>query len=104
MEELTEVTLSDIQNHSKKHGQKATSRLLTILGQQKQLYDIVMSEGGQLLFRKVMMRMNELLDKTVLQNISDEELMEYKIMVDFINDSATILGNYQKCRKVLKGA
>ncbi len=101
--ERQEVTLGDIEEHSKRHGRKATSQLLSILGKKQPLYDIVMSKGGQMLFKNIIDQLNMLLDLIVDNKATDVEIMEYKVNADFLNHSAAILSNYKKLSNKLKG-
>ena len=101
--ENREVTLADIQTHTKRHGRKATSQLLTLLGKRRPLYDIVMSKGGQRLFSVIIERLDELLDRIINNKATTEETIEYRVSVDFLNYSASILSNYEKHSNKLKG-
>lgn len=98
-----EITTEDLARHTQKHGQKATSKLLSILGGKRPLYDIVMSPGGQLLFSRTLNRMNELLDMIVAEKATEKDLMEYRLKVEFLNDSVNMLKNYKKHKDMLKG-
>ncbi len=102
-ERLEEITIADLETHAAKHGQKATSKVLSLLGQRKPLYDIVMSPGGQLLFAKHLNRMNELLDKLVNGKVTESQRLEYKIRLEFLQSSVKILKNYKRYKSVLKG-
>ncbi len=101
--ERQEVTLADIEAHTKHHGRKATAQLLSILGKKQPLYDIVMSKGGQMLFTVILERLDELIDKIVNNQATDEERIEYTVSIKFLNNSAAILSNYKKLSNKLKG-
>ncbi len=98
-----EVTLGDIEAHSKRHGRKATSQLLNLLGRKRPLYDIVMSKEGQVLFSSLIARLDELLEQIIDNKATDKESMEYRISVKFLREMAEILRNYKKHSDMLKG-
>lgn len=98
------VTLADLESHVARHGKKATSKLLELLGRRKPAYDIIMSPGGSTLFSRVIFRLDELLDLIIEEKASDKDLMEYKTKVEFLRYSTDILKNYEKYRKMLKGS
>ena len=101
--ERDEITLADIENHIAKHGRKATTQILTILGQKRALYDAVMSEEGRIILRSVMGRMDELLEKIVNTTDDFEERIEYRILCKIMRGWAEELANYKKHSDKLKG-
>lgn len=98
-----EITIQDLQAHSRRFGKKATHKLLMLLGKRRPLYDLVMSEGGQLLFQRLIQRLDEILDKIVADTATEKEHVEYKVRLEFLRDATDNLVNYKKYRDMLKG-
>jgi len=98
-----EITVEDLNRHRKKHGRKATAQLLGILGRRRPLYELVISPGGQLMFARLISRLDALLDKLVMGTASEEERIEYTVSVNFLSDNTDILVNYKKHSDKLKG-
>jgi hypothetical protein len=101
--ERKEITASDLAAHSRRHGRKATSQLLEILGRRRPHYELVTSPGGQLMFSSLLVRMDELVEKIVGNKATEEERVEYKVSVDFLNYNADIMTKYEKHSNKLKG-
>lgn len=99
----TEITAEDLARHTRKHGRKATHTLLSILGRRRPHYELVKSAGGQMMFFHLMARMDELLDKVVSNNATEEERVEYAISVDFLKHNTDMMVNYKKHGDKLKG-
>jgi len=105
--ERDEITLSDIENHIAKHGRKATTQLLTILGQKRVLYDAVMSSEGQVLLRYITNRMDELLETIINSgdDLTEYQLrVEYRVLSNLIRKWAEELATYKRNSDKLKGA
>ena len=102
--ERNEITAADLARHTQRHGRKATSQLLNILGKRRPHYDLVMSPGGQLMFIKLLARMDELLAKIVDGAAVESDRIEYRISVDFLKINTDIIINYKKHSDKLKGA
>lgn len=101
--ERKEITAQDLKEHTQRHGRKATSQLLAILGRRRPLYDLVKSSGGQLMFFNLLARMDELMENIVNNKATEEERIEYKISVDFLKHNTDIMVNYDKHHNKLKG-
>jgi hypothetical protein len=99
-----EITAEDLARHTARHGRKATSQLLNILGRRRPHYDLVMSPGGQLMFNRLIARMDELLSKIVSDDANAYERTEYSISTEFLNTNTDIIVNYKKHSDKLKGA
>ena len=101
--ERKEITAVDLARHSKRHGRKATSQLLAILGRRRPHYELVISPGGQLMFARLLARMDELLNKIVMGKAEESERIEYGVSVEFLNLNTDIMVNYKKHSDKLKG-
>jgi len=101
--ERREITAQDLKEHSQRHGRKATSQLLAILGRRRPLHELVMSTGGQLMFFHLLARMDELMENIVSNEATEEERIEYKVSIDFLKHNTDIMVNYEKHHKKLKG-
>ena len=98
-----EITVADLEHHSRRHGKKATSQLLAVLGRKRPLYDIVMSPGGQVLFSYLISDLDSLLDKIIDNKASEEDRLKYKVSVDFLRHATTIMKDYKRYSDKLKG-
>jgi hypothetical protein len=99
-----EITAEDLARHTARHGRKATSQLLNILGRRRPHYDLVMTPGGQLMFNRLIARMDELLAK-IVDGVADEpDRIEYRVSVEFLQVNTDIIVNYKKHSDKLKGA
>jgi len=98
-----EITVEDLARHSRKHGRKATSQLLAILGRRRPHYELVNSPGGQLMFVRLLSRMDELLEKIVMNKADENERIEYAVSVDFLQHNTDMMINYKKHSDKLKG-
>ena len=101
--ERKEITIADLERHSQRHGKKATSQLLALLGRKRPLYDLVLSKGGQIMFAYLIERLNELLTEIVNDTATKEERMEYKISVEFLQHTTSLVTTYKKYSDKLKG-
>ena len=99
-----EITVEDLARHSQRHGRKATSQLLAILGRRRPHHELVTSPGGQLMFMRLLARMDELLDKIVANKADEDERIEYAVSVDFLKHNTDLMVNYKKHSDKLKGA
>lgn len=101
--ERKEITVADLERHSRQHGKKATSQLLALLGRKRPLYELVISKGGQIMFAYLIGRMDELLNKIAENNANEQERLEYKVSVQFLQQTTSLIVTYKKYSDKLKG-
>ena len=101
--ERKEITIADLERHSQRHGKKATSQLLALLGRKRPLYELVMSKGGQIMFGYLLGRMDDLLNKIAENKADEQERLEYKVSVQFLQQMTSLIVTYKKYSDKLKG-
>jgi len=90
------ITLEDIESFSAKHGPRRTTQILSILGKRQHLYDALLSEVGQALFKQTMDEVDFLFNKHLDGQATPEDIDKYNILKDLITDWARKLATYDK--------
>lgn len=95
-EQRGKITLEDIESFSEKHGPRRTSQILSILGKRQPVYDALMSEVGQALFKQSLAELDELFGKILDGRNTPEDVVKYNILKDLIAEWGRKLSTYNK--------
>ena len=95
-EQQGKITLEDIENFSRKHGARRTSQILSILGKRQFIYDALMSEVGQEMFKHTMDEIDLLFNKILDGQNTPEDVVKYNILKDLIAEWGRKLSTYNK--------
>lgn len=95
-EQQGKITLEDIESFAKRHGQRRTTQIMSILGKRQNLYDALTSEVGQALFKQTMGEVDDLFYKHLDGSATPEDTVKYNILKNLITEWARKLSTYEK--------
>jgi hypothetical protein len=103
-EQQGKITLEDIEAFAKRHGPRRTTHILSVLGKRQHLYDALMSEVGQAMFKNTMAEADFLFYKHLDGDATAEDIMKYNILKGLVEDWARKLATYEKFKLKLTSA
>lgn len=96
------LSAADVGAFLQTHGTKGT-KTLSLLGRNQPAYEAVTSPVGQVILRKVMAQMENILEKITNLEDTAEERIEYKVLKSCFDDWVGIINTQQKAANKIKG-
>jgi len=102
METKTEITEQDIQRYASKRGPQNASKLLSVLGKNKQFLNAWESPVGQELMNQLLVDAEGFLEKIIEDKATPEEKAEFRAIRRWLSKVASKIGAYYKDLETLK--
>jgi len=97
------ITEEDIQRYTRKRGQENASRLLSILGKDRQFLNAWESPVGQELMNQLLIEAESFLEKIIQDEATPEEKAEFRVIRRWLTKVAGKINAYYRNLKTLKG-
>jgi len=101
---MEEITEQDIQRYSQKRGSANATRLLSILGKDRQFLNAWESPVGKPLMDDLLKDAESLLEKIIQDEATLEEKAEFRVIRAWLTNVAGRINTYYKNLNTLKGA
>lgn len=102
MDTKTEITEEHIRRYAAKHGAKIASKLLSVLGKNKQFLNAWESPIGQELMSQLLLDAEGLLDKIIEDKATPEEKAEFRVIRRWLSRVESRITAYDKQLETLK--
>ena len=99
-----EITPQVIEDYVKRHNAKSCTRIMSVLGKKQPFYQAIRTEIGRELLKDMIMKLEQLLEKAINDDITEKEKAEYRVLKELSETWAIRIHAYlQKVHKLKAG-
>lgn len=99
---MEKIDITDIETFSKNHGVAKTTRLLSILGKNKQFIDAWEKPAGKEILGHLLVMTDKRLDKIIDETADDKDRAEYRVCLELLANFRDKINSHEKNLSTLK--
>jgi len=96
------VTLNDIKTFSDNHGQQKTSKLLSVLGKNRQFIDAWETPAGKEILSYLLAMIDIRLDKLINEETDEKDRAEYRVCLELLANFKDKINSHKRNFATLK--
>ena len=99
---MPEINVDDVERYTKRHGPERTSRLLSVLGKDKQFINAWETPAGKEILGHLLSMTDAKLDKIISEEADDKDRAEYRVCLELLRDFKDRINSHAKNLTTMK--